>query len=79
MNARVELNTHPIMTLEQAKECGLTASQVRTIARSLERIASRGYEFTHEDGDYAVSQHQETDPSTNRRNAARLRALARQM
>lgn len=78
MNMRPFINDHPVMTLEQTRADGWTASQVRTIARSLERIASRGY--TEIDAKKVLRiVDQETDPSTNRRNAARLRALARQM
>ena len=82
----LEAGIIPIITREQAIADGWTSSQLRTIARSLERIASRGYDNFHqnEDGTWSnlpfdqVSP-SECDPRVNRRNAHLLRKLAREL
>jgi hypothetical protein len=75
---RVDLS-HPIISLEQAKADGLSASQIRTIARSLERISRWGYPAEGEFQKTGYAHGGFCDAQTNRRNAARLRALARSM
>lgn len=43
-NSRPTYSGHPMMTLDQARASGHTASSLRTLSRTYERLASKGYE-----------------------------------
>ena len=64
------------ITANEARECGMTASQVRTVARTLQRLDTKGY--LHE-GKYIRSLTSDDNPSENRRNAYRLFKVAKEL
>lgn len=59
---------HPIITIEQARADGWTASQMRTIARTLDRLSSASYSI-----------HDAEKRIINRINAGKLRRLAKEI
>ena len=64
---------HPIITLEQAK-ADFSPSQLRSVARSLERIASKGYRGNDPKHDIPA-----LDARSASRNAYNLRRLSKEI